>query len=80
MTSKWNKNFEKIIEDIGNKSLILKEKHTKNSKISSNKHGIFMTLIMIANPLSGTLSTVAAVLLFYQFEISAALTILSSIL
>jgi hypothetical protein len=63
--TKWNDKIEKVVRDIGNKSIKYKSLHMKISNESYNKYSLYMSSIIILTPLSGTISIIST---FFELD------------
>lgn len=58
--TKWNKKIEKVVRDIGNKSMKYKSLHLKVARNSHKKYSWYMKSVIILSPLAGTIGIIGA--------------------
>lgn len=81
--TKWNKKIEKVVRDIGNKSLKYKSLHLKVAKKANKNYSYYMKSIIILTPLAGTIGAIGASINDYSWIFgitSSIITFISAIL
>jgi hypothetical protein len=77
--SKWNKKIEKIVIDIGNKSIKYKNLHMKIADDANKTNTVLMTTIIVISPISGTLGALGATMEQYNWAYSITSSLISFI-